>query len=401
MKRNIVLNTAGNLIYNLCQWLLTILVVRLSSNYENAGYLGLAMTTGSTYSAIALWGMRNYQISDVKNVFTDSEYLSSRIITCVLAYACCVLGCIFENSSYQILCIDVFMICRISEAFVDVLHGMDQKFDRYNYIFISMTSRGIFSVIIFSVLFVIFKSLALAILVMSLFDMGWVLLFDLRKTLSLSKMKVRFTKNIYQLLKNCAPIVVFTYLLSMVNLFPKNLLQNLKGTNLLGVYTSMASPTLVVQLFASVALSPLIPKLSQYFYDKRKKEFRGLLDKMYFSLLAIAVITMLGAGALGRWGLSILYGKDILRYYYAFMPMILCTIELAYVWILYAIVTALRKIKPMLIGMLIDFVIVLFISKPLINRLGLNGTNLVQIVAYGSYIPFLIILIERTYREEL
>jgi hypothetical protein len=55
MKRNIVLNTAGNLIYNLCQWLLTILVVRLLSNYENAGYLGMAMTTGSTYFAITLW----------------------------------------------------------------------------------------------------------------------------------------------------------------------------------------------------------------------------------------------------------------------------------------------------------------------------------------------------------
>jgi O-antigen/teichoic acid export membrane protein len=401
MKRNILLNTIGNLIYNLCQWLLTILVVRLSTNYENAGYLGLAMTTGSTYSAIALWGMRNYQISDVKNVFTDSEYFSSRIITCVLAYICCALGCIFGNSSYQILCIDVFMICRISEAFVDVLHGMDQKFERYDYIFLSMTFRGIFSVVIFSALFILSKNLVLAILVMSLFDMGWVLLYDLRKTSALSKLKVKFSKNIYKLLKDCAPIVVFTCLLSMVNLFPKNILQNLKGTNLLGVYTSMASPTLVVQLFASVALSPLIPKLSSYFYDKRKKEFRSLLNKMYVSLLGIAAITMLGAAVIGRWGLSLLYGKDILKYYDAFMPMILCTIGLAYVWILYAIVTALRKIKPMLIGMLIDFALVLIVSNPLINKWDLNGTNLVQIIAYGLYIPFLIILIERTYRKEL
>lgn len=401
MKRNIVLNTAGNLIYNLCQWLLTILVVRLSSNYENAGYLGLAMTTGSTYSAIALWGMRNYQISDVKNVFTDSEYLSSRIITCVLAYACCVLGCIFENSSYQILCIDVFMICRISEAFVDVLHGMDQKFDRYDYIFLSMTFRGVFSVIIFSVLFVLSKNLVLAILVMSLFDMGWVLIYDLRKTSALSRLKVEFSKNIIDLLKACAPIVVFTFLLSMVNLFPKNILQNLKGTNLLGVYTSMASPTLVVQLFASVALSPLIPKLSRYFYDKRKKDFRSLLNKMYLALLGIAAITLLGAALIGRWGLSFLYGKDILKYYDAFMPMILCTIGLAYVWILYAVVTALRKIKAMLIGMLVDFSVVLLVSHPLIGLWGLNGTNLVQIIAYGLYIPFLIILIERTYKKKL
>jgi O-antigen/teichoic acid export membrane protein len=401
MKKNIALNTFGNLIYNLCQWILTILVVRLSTNYENAGYLGLAMTTGSTYSAIALWGMRNYQISDVKNVFSDSEYISSRIITCILAYVCCALGCIFGNSSYQIFCIDAFMICRISEAFVDVLHGMDQKFDRYEYIFYSMTFRGIFSVIIFSVLFVFSKDLVLAILAMSVFDMGWVLLYDLRKTSALSKIRIRISKNIFNLLKECAPIVVFTFLLNMINLFPKNTLQSLKGTNLLGVYTSMASPTLVVQLFASVALSPLIPKLSQYFYDRKKKEFRALMNKMYISLLAIAVITLIGAAVIGRWGLGFLYGKGILKYYYAFMPMILCTIGLAYIWILYAVVTALRKIKAMLIGMLMDFLVVLLISNPLIRRWSLNGANLVQIIGYGLYIPFLIILIERAYKKEI
>lgn len=400
MKRNIVLNTLGNLIYNFCQWLLTILVVRLSSNYENAGYLGLAMTTGSTYAAIALWGMRNYQISDVKEMFSDKAYFSSRVITCILAYICCAVGCIFGNNGYQIICIDVFMICRISESFVDVLHGMDQKYDRYDYIFLSMTFRGIISVILFALVLVFTENLILAVLIMSLFDMLWVLLYDLRKTLKVTTIGFELSHDIFKLLRECAPIVIFTFLLSMINLIPKNILQNLKGTNLLGVYTSMASPTLVVQLFASVALSPLIPKLSQYFYDNRKKEFRNLLNKMYISLLAIAGITLFGVVLVGRWGLSLLYGKAILNYYYAFVPMILCTIGLAYIWILYAIVTALRKIAPMLIGMLVDFVIVVSISKPLISTLGLNGTNFVQIIGYGIYIPFLIILIERTYKRE-
>ena len=401
MRRNIILNTAGNLIYYFCQWLLTIIIVRLSSNYVNAGYLGLSMTTGSAYSAIALWGMRNYQISDIKNVFSDKEYFTSRILTCVLAYICCAIGSIFGNSGYQIICIDAFMICRISESFVDVLHGMDQKYDRYDYIFLSMTIRGISSVILFTATFVITENLIFAILVMSLFDIGCALLYDLQKTSRLATIQVKFTKNIFKLLKECAPIVVFTFILSMINLFPKNVLQNLKGTNLLGVYTSMASPTLVVQLFASVALSPLIPKLSKYFYAKRIKDFRNLLNKMYLSLLAIAGVTLVGAALVGRWGLSLLYGKGILKYYGAFLPMILCTIGLAYVWILYAIVTALRKIVPMLLGMLVDFAIVLLISQPLISTYGLNGTNLVQIIGYGLYIPFLVIIIERTYKKQL
>ena len=62
MKKDIAWNTFGNIFYGFCTWVITIIVVRLGS-FEDAGYLSLAMTTSSTYNAIALFAMRNYQIT--------------------------------------------------------------------------------------------------------------------------------------------------------------------------------------------------------------------------------------------------------------------------------------------------------------------------------------------------
>ncbi len=41
LRNNIFWNTAGNIIYLICQWLLSVVVVRISGNYTDAGVLTL------------------------------------------------------------------------------------------------------------------------------------------------------------------------------------------------------------------------------------------------------------------------------------------------------------------------------------------------------------------------
>ena len=131
--KNIFYNTFGNIFYSFCQWLITIVVVYLE-NYEfgAAGILSLAMTTSSSFSAISLFSMRNYQISDSKGEFTQSQYVSSRIITCAAALIACIIYAIPGNNAFQVLCIAAFMLVRIAEGFADVLFGVDQLHNRYD-----------------------------------------------------------------------------------------------------------------------------------------------------------------------------------------------------------------------------------------------------------------------------
>jgi O-antigen/teichoic acid export membrane protein len=164
LAKNMTWNTVGNLVYCVCQWIMTILVVKLDS-YDGAGYLSLAMTTSSTFSTIAMFSMRNFQVSDIQNEFRDSEYLGSRLITCISSIILCYVYSLGSTSNYQMFCINAFMLIRIAESIVDVIHGIDQKYDRYDLIGKSYLLRGIATDIAFISGLLVFNDILCAILI--------------------------------------------------------------------------------------------------------------------------------------------------------------------------------------------------------------------------------------------
>lgn len=385
-------NTIGNIVYCICQWIITILVVHLSS-YSDAGYLSLAMSTTSTFSTIALFNMRNYQVSDIKGDFKDDEYVGSRLLTVCFATACCLVSSINSTSTYQMLCIDAFMLIRISESLVDVFHGIDQKHEKYDVIGKSFLFRGILTVFSFSVGLLLTNNLAIAIVLTGVSNILVVLSYDLLNTLKFSKIKpILWNRNIKKLLMNCLPLMIISFLLSLIPLSARSQLQILKGNDILGKYASIASPTLIVQVFASYAFNPLVPRISVLFLEKRYDDFLSFLRKLIFIFIGFAFVIIFLGKFLGKFGLAILYGSSILEFYYLFNPLVICTLLTAYVWILTAIVTAIRSIVPMLVAMITSYLFVYFSTSRFIYSFGVNGASYVQIGGYSIFLVSLLII---------
>lgn len=389
--KNVFYNTFGNIFYSFCQWLITIVVVYLE-NYEfgSAGILSLAMTTSSSFSAISLFSMRNYQISDSKGEFTQGQYVSSRLITCAVALIACIIYAIPGNNIFQVLCIAAFMLVRISESLADVLFGVDQMHDKYGLICLSCTLRGLLTAGSFIVVMRMTHNLVLTLFTMAVLNLLIVVIIDVRITFKLEKIIIKLKdKSLIKLFKQCLPLVVFTFLLSLVNLIPKQVLNMVQGEDALGVYSSIASPTLVVQVFASVAFAPFIPKLAQLLEQKEYDKFLKIQRFTYIGLAALAGVVLAGAALLGRPALFLLFKEDILEYYDLFIPIVCCTILLAGVWVIDAIVVTVRRLKILLIGMAVDFVILCLITYPCITIYGQNGTSYAQIIALGLLLPFM------------
>ncbi|MCI8483797.1 MAG: lipopolysaccharide biosynthesis protein [Lachnospiraceae bacterium] len=400
MKKNVAWNTFGSVFYCVCQWLITILVVWLDS-YGTAGKLSLAMTTSSSFSAISLFSMRNYQVSDLKGEYSAGQYVSSRIITCIGAVLSCVAVSMFGNNTfYEVLCITAFMIVRVAEAIVDVLHGIDQKYVRYDLIGKSYIIRGIFTIASFSLGMWLIKDLLITLMIMAGLNLLTAIGYDWIQTGKLEEFQINLMdQKIIKLLAACGPIVIYSFLLSLENLIPKTLLKEMYGEEQLGIYSSMASPTLVVQVFASVAFNPFLPAFSLAYQQGEIKRFRNMFHKALAVLGAMCVLVTLGGMLLGRWGLRILFGPDILEHYYLFLPIVWCTILTALIWILSSLVVALRKIKWLLAGMAADFLLCVLAVEPIVNRYEKNGVSIVQIGAYVLYIIYLIVICEASTRK--
>ncbi len=389
--KNVFYNTFGNIFYSFCQWLITIVVVYLENfEFGSAGILSLAMTTSSSFSAISLFSMRNYQISDSKGEFTQGQYVSSRLITCAVALIACIIYAIPGNNLFQVLCIAAFMLVRIAESLADVLFGVDQMHDKYGLICLSCTLRGIVTAGSFIVVMRMTHNLVLTLFTMAVLNLLIVVIIDVRITFKLEKIIIKLKdKSLIKLFKQCLPLVVFTFLLSLVNLIPKQVLNMVQGEDALGVYSSIASPTLVVQVFASVAFAPFIPKLAQLLEQKEYDKFLKIQRFTYIGLAVLAGVVLAGAALLGRPALFLLFKEDILEYYDLFIPIVCCTILLAGVWVIDAIVVTVRRLKILLIGMAVDFVILCLITYPCISIYGQNGTSYAQIIALGMLLPFM------------
>ncbi len=390
LAKDMLWNIVGNLFYCLCQWIMTVLIVRLTS-YKEAGYLSLAMSTSSTFSAISHFSMRNFQVSDVKEEFSSNEYIGSRIVTCLIALLLCCTYAINSSDTYQMLCIDAFMIIRIIEGIVDVLHGVNQKHSDYKLIGISCLIRGFSTLFGFITGLLIFKSTLIAIVLTAICNLFVVIFYDYRKTSQYENIKpIIWNNHIKQLLLKCLPLVICTFLLSAIPLVAKTSLQKQLGTELLGIYSSISSPTIVVQIVASYAFSPLLPHISDSFNMKRYDTLIKMIEKLICLFIVFAIVILLGGSLIGKFGLSILYGKDILEYYELFIPIVMCTIMTAFVYVFMSIITAFRMQVPMMIGISFNFFLSYLLKDTIIKNNGANGVSYLHI---GSYILILVWLV--------
>lgn len=390
IRKDILFYFIGTIFYFFAQWVITVFVVRLSG-YADAGYLSLAMSTSSTFEIIALFRVRDFQISDYRSEYSNNEYVGSRILTCLFAYVLCVIFSVVGNERLQFLCIFMFMLIRSAEALSDVFQGMEQKHNKYDYIATSFILRGIGMIGFFYVMLRQGTSLYIVLFVIGVWSFCVVLICEWRRCYQISSFRPVINRKVLILLGQCFPLMICSFLISVINLVPKILLERYHGTECLGVYSSVASPTLIVQVLAGTIIYPVVPKLTERLQDEGWEGFLKLLHKLYIFVIIMIAVVFAGAAFLGRVGLKILYGEEILKDYFLFFPVVTCTIVLAVVRMFTQILTVMRKINLLTVVIFITAFLCIVISFPLVRIYAGNGASLAQIVS-GSVAIFALAL---------
>lgn len=391
MKKDIAWNTFGNIFYGFCTWVITILVVRMGS-FTDAGYLSLAMTTSSTYNAIALFAMRNYQITDSGHLYSDGEYVSSRIISCLAAYVFLAVAAVFSGSMYQAICIIAFMPVRLSEAYSDVFHGIDQMHDRYDLIGKSFTMRGIAVIVIFIAGMTVTGNLALTLGLISIATFAISILWDKRLTSKITTIEMRLKDSkILKLYLSCLPLMLFTFFMGMQMMYAKTVLSEVVGVTRQGIYASISNPTYAIQVMGAALFAPFLPVLAEYLKERDIQGFNRGVRKVTGILVVFSALVLVAASLLGRWVLGIFFGKEILDYYELFIPVVIVIIINTFVYWFQGVLVALRKNVLLAVGMIVDFMLFVILIRPAIEIFGMNGASYAQILSLGLYLIFEII----------
>lgn len=386
LKKNVFWNTFGTVVYLAAQWLTTILIVRITSNYEDAGLYSLAMSISNVFYMIAIYNVRNFQVSDINEEYKNEDYVFHRVAVMTIALIACILFVVISYSDKYTMAVLIFyMVYRLGESYVDVLHGIDQRLDRLDIVGKSYLIRGILMLITFSVCEILTGNILITIIVMAICSFLAICIYDVRQTDKIASIpfKIEFGK-IKKLFIICFPLLVYGIALNMQASIPRIITEKLLGKELLGYYASVATPAVIVQSFASVIFAPFITTFTRYYQEKNLSAFKSLAIKMLGFCVGLGFIAYWGSVFLGDFVLDkILYaGKGIGPYCYLLNTTMICTALVAIIWFIAILLTIDRANTLLSFSAIIGAIAEILLGYFLIEKYKLDGINWSLIVSY-------------------
>lgn len=382
IKQNMLWNSAGSLVNLCCQWLISIMVVRLSAGFEAAGLYSLATSVYAMFSPISHYRTYTYQISDLHQQYKVNEYLTFRMLTCSFCLVITMGYAFVTCSSGSLTTIFLFTIWKLASMLIDVFHAVDQQKHRMDFIGKSLAFQGVFSLLVFITIYPISNSLELAMGLMAVSAVIVLIVFDIPKTRSIESFSLNPEINrIKALLLVCLPAVIANIAYSASSSLPRQFLANIMGNDSLGIYASIAAPVAILQTGAAYIYNPLIGYFAEMYDAGDYKGFRSLLFKAIGGVLLLGFSASVLLVFLGPSLLTILYGAKIRQFSNLLFLLVPASLGLGLTGFMNDLLVALRAFKHGLISSVIALLTVVALSNPLIEAFGMNGTSISMILS--------------------
>lgn len=400
-KANMLWSSAGSMTYLACQWLVTVLVVRLSvTGFDAAGLLTLATSVVGIFGTFANYKMGTFQISDVRKEHELGEYLAFRFVTLGIAFVGCMVYALFTCPLSSLVTIALYYVFNGVDLISSIFRATTQVGLRMDYNGKSFMARGVSTLLAFAVAFWFTQSLDWAIVAMTVVSLVVVVFYDAPCARQFEPIKLRITKEkTWYFLKVSFPAVAASLACSALFAIPKQYLLISMGEAALGIYGSVSAPALIIQMGAQYIYNPLLTLYPRYYFAQDKQGLRSLMVKTVLGMLAVIIVCVVGLETAGPWLLGLLFGDEILQYTYILMPIMIMTGFTAFLWFFGDLLIAFRDFKGYLIACVVALIVVLPLTFICVDLWGMNGVSIACSVASGVGVALLVIFFLKTVHE--
>ncbi|WP_216378590.1 lipopolysaccharide biosynthesis protein [Arcanobacterium phocae] len=399
LKSNMLWNSIGSMIRLICNYVMTIAAVRLSTGFDVAGSLAISMSISNLILPFADYRLRTLQITDVKNERSSNQYVGLRIITSLFAFVAGSFYAIITSSFSSLIPVLLYLIYSLTVNFIEVFHAIDWRNYRMDISGISYILQGITNLLSFSVVLWTTNSLTWAIIAMIISEILVGVFYDAPQAAKFESITpvVDILPSL-KLLLTLTPLVISQVLSTAVLTIPRQQLEISLGTAALGIYASVASPVLIVQMGATYVYSPLLRELAQRLNSDKHSALKLIKKTTGFILLITGLLSVLLL-IFGNWLLTILFGNEISQHTYILQPAILFTLITAFVWFMNDLLITVRNYKGAFIGNAIAAVLTVTLSQGFINMFGINGPSWVGTASYSSALIVMVAVFAYSYRK--
>lgn len=385
-KENYFWNMIGSIFTALISTVLLLIASRILSP-ASSDLFGLAYSLGQQFIIVGLFQVRDFQATDVRQTYSFSSYLLTRLLTIGLMIASTVAFIWWNQYNLEkSMVLFLLVLCRACDAFSDVFQGFYQQRGRSDLAGKILFYRSLAVMIGFFVLLLGTKSLMLACLGIFLLNFSLIFLLDVPYLHIELKQKAKIVLNkqnlekVVQLLKSCLPLFLNGFLLTYVFNEPKLVIDKLLTTGELVTglqrnFNILFMPAFVMSLMLMI-LRPLITKLSDFWLQKKYKEFYGQLRLVSLILTAMGLVVVVVGYMIGTEVLGLIFGVELTAYKLSFALLLVGGVLYMLAAIIGNIMTIFRKQTNLLIVYLVTFVVSKVITNPLVTEYEMLGAAL-------------------------
>lgn len=363
------------------QSVIMLMIITRALGLEAAGIYTIAYANANLFLTIGKYGMRNFQVSDIKGRYSFGDYFASRCITTIAMLLISVFYIMIIAQSYgysKEKCYVILWMClfKAVDSLEDVFHALYQKSGRLDVASKILTLRMVITILLFGFNLIVTKNLlksliSSTIVTIILFMVSIFITYDNFKITNL-KWNIGTVKN---LLLMCFPLFAGGFLSFYIGNAPKYAIDMYLSDEVQACYGFIAMPVFVIGLLNGFVFNPILYKISVMWHEQRRKEFIKCILRQCL-ILAIITVTCMGGGyLLGIPVLSILYHTDLTGYRIELLILLLGGGFLGLSGLLNTVVTIMRYQRMVIFIYGVVAIVALFLSKPVVFRYQILGAS--------------------------
>ena len=389
--RDYICNSIGTGAWGMVFPVLTVVVTQLVG-VELAGMFSLAFVTGSLLMILANYGVRTFQISDLAEAHSFSDYQVNRWITCAIMLVVGWIYCSIRGYADEMFVISMGVyVYKMVDGLADVYEGRLQQKDKLYLAGISQAFRSVVVLVVFSVALFITRSVGVSCIAMAVAACATFVVLTLPLAIwETPKSERATTQSVVALFKQCAPLFVALFLYSLIDNMPKFVMEGVLSYDNQLYYNALYFPAMGILLTAQLIYKPMLVKMAAVWADPdKRKRFDLIIVVMIAVIIGITAVVALVMGWIGITVMSFLYGVDFEQFRGLCFIMLAAGGVTACIDFLYQVVTVLRQQKTVTKLYLITFGFSLFVPTLLVNFTGLPGS----VIGYLIVMMILLVLL--------
>lgn len=384
-KSAYIWNTAGSML-NAFQSVIMLMVLTRVSDLETAGMFTIAYASANLFLNMGNYGMRNFQASDVRPMYSFASYVRSRIVTDVAMLVCSIAYLAWSATTvgygwYKVAVIFCMTLFKLVDSIEDVTDGNYQQHGRLDVGGKLQTTRLASTLVVFCAAAVFTGDLLVPLIVatawtLAVYVVGVVVI---RKKLSLPASDLvegtEVSRGAGSLLKECFPLFLAAFLLFYIGNAPKYAIDANLDDASQAIYGFIAMPVFVVGLLAQFIYMPIIEPLGRQWTAGDVSGFRRVIFKQVGCIVALTLICDAGAALLGAPVLGVLYNTDLHPYVAELVVLVTGGGFLAITSLMTTGITIMREQRHLTTGYVAVALVALMLSPMAVRAGGIAGAS--------------------------